>query len=808
MNQKLIKENHSYKIFHPDSFTLQNLKEYLKNIFSESKAKQKYHLEIENDNLYITTELVYKGSEKLKYKEYQFYQTNNTLKVVCKKVKIEEDIIEKYESINSKKDTLIKDVISYINDLLDCNNSFTSKNDFIASLSLEQKNHVLYCCSPQEIVLSCLPITNVKSEVFELYKNNEYYILLTNFRTQIIIVNEQEIVFFDISEYELIYKEKIGKDYIFSDKFSFYTEFWNSNLLASIQHILTKVTSNRIAVFTDVLWNNNIKDAEKILKIKAMYHFGYKQTNMIKTLLKAMLVPAFIKKEFKETVLDECTLFDLIQENINIGTVITEIFIEWKISLEEQLKFLSFLISNKECFRLINITAFYDKLVKTFINDKKNKKDIAFNLRYIDYLKETEQFYKAIPFAEKSLTELQEGSIIEMLSDNKINIIAGENVNLIRVKILEDLVFFKKEINQVYKDELVALAVMQPLLLSRIEALKILDDSPITKKANTIIELFKSLDFFKASEETSKILSKEYSKEYLYDKVFPECFKEKKGFLDSFTKIIAQVDGPDYNEVIKFSEKITNQNYPIVHEVFEKVKRSLSLPDTQCFLGRGDYASSLIGVENTPDFLLIGSDYLTLSSNIYLSKVELQFAMTLELSHVLFEHTKITSGDVWRGAKNKSVDMVQTLLVALPILGSIGGVLGKLSSVSNFSKVFNNIDKVTNVLDKGQLFIEYGSKIETVISKDNEKEKNLLITSRLMEVSADRIGLLLAEDLQACVRTMFKVSVNYNVIKEIIDTKGFFYFLSLKNEKEEFINQEYVFRLKSLLSFYLNTDFE
>ncbi|WBX74264.1 hypothetical protein PG913_03365 [Tenacibaculum pacificus] len=138
MNQKLIKENHSYKIFHPDSFTLQNLKEYLKNIFSESKAKQKYHLEIENDNLYITTELVYKGSEKLKYKEYQFYQTNNnTLKIVCKKVKVEEEIIEKYESINSKKDTLIKEVISFINDLLDLNNSFTNKNNFISSLSLE-----------------------------------------------------------------------------------------------------------------------------------------------------------------------------------------------------------------------------------------------------------------------------------------------------------------------------------------------------------------------------------------------------------------------------------------------------------------------------------------------------------------------------------------------------------------------------------------------------------------------------------------------------------------------------------------------
>ncbi|WBX74265.1 hypothetical protein PG913_03370 [Tenacibaculum pacificus] len=640
-------------------------------------------------------------------------------------------------------------------------------------------------------------------------KNNEYYILLTNFRTQIVIINEeQETVFFDISKYELIYKEKIGKDYISSDKFSFYTEFWNSNLLASIQHILRKITSNRVAIFTDVLWNNYAKGEKEIANIEAMYHFGYKQTNITKTLFKAILVPAFTKKEFTETALEECALFDLIQANINTGTIITAIFTEWEISLKEQLKFLSFLISNKECFTLINITDFYDKLVETFINDKKNKKDIEFNLKYIDYLKETEQSYKAIPFAEKVLSELEENSILEMLSDNKINIIGGEDVNLIRIKILEDLVFFKKEIGEAYKTELVALAVMQPLLLSRIKELKTLNDFRITEKANTIISLFETLDFFTDSKEASIILSKEYSKEYLYDKVFPKCFKEEKGFLDSFTKIIAQVDGPDYKEVLKFSEKITNQNYPIVHEVFETVKTSLSLPNIQCFLGRGDYSGSLIGVENTPDFLLIGSDYLKISSNTYLSKVELQFAMTLELSHILFEHTKITSGDVWRGAKNKSVDMVQTLLVALPILGSLGGVLGKLSSVSNFSKVFNNIDKVTNVLDKGQLFIEYGSKIENVISKDTEKERSLLITSRLMEVSADSIGLLLTENLEACVRTMFKVSANYNVIKEIIDTKGIFYFLNLKNEKDEFINQEYVFRLKSLLSFYLITDFE
>jgi hypothetical protein len=189
-----------------------------------------------------------------------------------------------------------------------------------------------------------------------------------------------------------------------------------------------------------------------------------------------------------------------------------------------------------------------------------------------------------------------------------------------------------------------------------------------------------------------------------------------------------------------------------------------------------------------------------------LSPKELQFLISLELSHIVFEHTRLTSKDIWRGAKSKSLDLAQVLLMALPILGTLGNMLGKYSNLSYVSKIMMGVDKMDNVIEKGQMAIEYGSKVESMITKKNEKEKNLLATSRLMEISADRVGLLLTQDIKSCVMAILKSDPDFEEIKNAIETNGLLSFLKLQNKESEYTNQAYIIRLKMLFSFYLTND--
>jgi len=680
-------------------------------------------------------------------------------------------------------------------------------SEFIDDLSLKNKNYILYLLGMNEFMLLCLPITNLESKKIEVPKNSECYFIQTTEKRLILITDKEGTIdIIDIDEEIFDYKDIIGKDKVCNDTFSFYTEFFNDKTFSAVKDIITKRSRQAAAAFADILVLKNNAATKQIAYLKKLYNADYKKSNDNISKLKEVLITFFPKRKFTSDDNDHTALFQCIDDCKDFSPLLLGVLNDdWQIKGEEQKKLLDFILGYKELYHQDHISLFYTSVFEAY-KETDTEEGLDFKLAYLHYLKETKQFEIAIPRYETMLLEVVEDSLLDILANNKINLLDGNHANQLRIQLLEDLVWIKSELDRSIDDELLQLSTLQPLSNKRITNLLETTTTTIYEKAKNISAILTEISLEKESRISVQLASESYVKEELFEAVVPEAFKKKQDFLQTLTNLIAQIDPPDYTKVLEFSEKATASNQPDLYEIFKETAKTLSVSNIECFIGRGNYSNGIIGVEGTTNFLIVGSDHLDKQSSRYLSPKELQFSISLELSHILFEHTRLTSKDIWRGAKNKSLNVAQALLVALPILGTLGSVVGKYASFSYLNKMIHGIDRVNNVIDKGQTAVEYGGKFKTLIGENEEKEQNLLATSRLMEISADRVGLLVTKDIFSSINAILKTDPDFEEIKKSVEQEGIVHFLKQQNDALEYLHHPYVIRLKMLFSFYLTSD--
>ena len=278
--------------------------------------------------------------------------------------------------------------------------------------------------------------------------------------------------------------------------------------------------------------------------------------------------------------------------------------------------------------------------------------------------------------------------ILSLLSDDTIAIVQGEDVNADHAQFIEGLITAKEKSGLSGLPEKALLLKLQPFLGKRRDAIS--KEENRSSAIDQVLALF-SEPFFGKEITYPKNLDMPASTD-LYDLVVPPSFNKASGFSSYLSGMIASVDLPDYDKLIEFSEPITAQNYPHVTQIVTGLAEQLSIAVPVCYLGRGAHSGSIIGIEGTPNYMIIGVDNLTESATPYLNDNELRFIVATELAHVLFKHTRITAQDVWVGAREKGTNLAEIALVALPIVGTIGGLAGKFTDISalrSYSMVWN-----------------------------------------------------------------------------------------------------------------------
>jgi len=750
----------------------------------------------------------------------QCIQNSNIIYVIAQQVEIDLSSYKetkKAANFDLKKQAffihLQKHVLKLQNDYL-----YALKNEeavsFVQVLDLETQNFIFHQLQLKERILSILGISELTllATEKETPKNTIWHYILTSKRTLVLgKTSDGSMLLLDISGESLSIEAKTGKDKVTTESLSFYTEFMNDTLYHEILPIVEN-TGNRLGIFGDILIKRYHKKEAHLLLASRLFQLQSTTSNVLLNELKADLIPQLkrlkVDSEKPEMLLEIFTKHAIIHETFGENLVL--IVNDWKLPYLEQKKLLTILqpLQKKETAK--QTIAFHDYMYPLF--SEKEKKDevvFEFNLNYAKHLTNAERFTEAISLYKTIYKSLPDDSITDLLPTNTTNLLAGEGGQQLKITILESILNIQKQLHSAISETVHKLAELQPLFQERINALILHEKHQ--EKATIIKDILLAKDLNISNPEVTNAYQ-QLEKKTILKEVIPSCFQNATGFFDSLNNFIAALNPPDYESVISFSDRLNSENHPEITDRITAICFALQIDVPECYIGRGTYANAVIGVEGKPSFLMIGIDFLDPKNSRYLELNALTFLIAIELAHIYFEHSKITSTDVWRGAADKGFTLVNMLLTVLPFAGNIGTIFGNVANVEKYGKIISRVEQVANAADKGKEIIEVSDKYNlNPFSRDKSQandSQNLLITSRLMEIVADKVALLFADDLKAAVKGLLVSTPSFEHVYPIISQYGVVAFLAQKNEAGAFVHQELIIRLKSMCAFYLSDTFE
>lgn len=750
----------------------------------------------------------------------QCIQNDNMVYIVAEHVEIDLSTyqeIKKPADFDLKKQAFFKHLQEHLLTLQD-DHLYALKNEeqlsFVPTIDLETQNFIFHLRKTQEYILSILGISEVKfnDPEKEALKNTSWHFVLTSKRTFLVGKDAENNMYFELILPEhFSLQQKTGKDLITTNNLSFYTEFMNDYLYSELLPVI-KNTGNRLGIFGDIVVKKYHKKETHLAFASRLFQLQSTTANLLINELKADVILDL--KRLKVAEEQQESLLETFKKHVNahesFGENIITMVKDWQLSFAEQKKFLTILqpLQKKETAK--NTIAFHKYIYDTFIEkEKKDEVVFEFNLNYAKHLNNAERFVEAISLYRTIYETLPDDSIADLLPKKTTNLLEGEGGRQLKITILEAILHIQKQLNEDVSSTQHKLAELQPLVHTRIEALTAYEKHQ--QKAETIQEILRTKTL-SATNTAHSLQYQRLEKKEVLKEVVPSCFKNATGFFDSLNNFIAALNPPDYDSVISFSDRIDSQNYPEIMERVTAICYSLQINVPECYIGRGSYANSVIGVEGKPSFLMIGIHFLDPEHVRHLEVNALTFLIAIELAHMYFEHSKITSTDVWRGAADKGFTVVSMLLTVLPFVGNIGKIFGNVASVEKYGKIISRVEQVADVADKGQGFVEVSEKFNlNLFSRDKSQandSENLLITSRLMEIVADKVALLFCNDLKAAVKGLLVGSNTYEQDSHIISQYSVEAFLARTNEEGEFVHQELIIRLKSMCTFYLSDTFE
>ncbi len=685
---------------------------------------------------------------------------------------------------------------------------------FVTTIDLEIQNFLFHQFTPQEYVLSILGVNDVivKDANKHVSKKEVEYFIVTSKRQFLLqrdIKHDFQII--SIARNELTIFDKTGKDLVSTQKLSFYTEFMNDYLFHELLPVI-KSAQNRLEVFADLLVKKYSKKEAHLALASRIFHLQndamFSSLNTLKADVAVLFKNLSIHKQKEETLF--AILTKHATSDFNFGDNLVTIAQNWQLSFKTQKELLKIIRPLQQKSTAKHSIAFHQHVYEQF-QDKKRKETetFEFNLNYARHLTNAERFSEAVALYKIIYQLLPDDSITDLLPTKNTNLLEGEGGQQLKITVLEAILYNQKQLGENTSETIHKLAELQPLVHRRIDDLLTIE--ALKYKAKAIQETFQESNFSSLKTHSTSLYQPLNKKEIL-QKVVPSCFKDAKGFFDSLHNFIAALNPPDYDAVISFSDELNSTNYPEITSRISAICHALQIQAPECYIGRGNYSDVVIGVEGKPAFLIIGIDFLDSKSSQFLEINSLLFLIAIELAHIYFEHSKITSTDVWRGATDKGFTVVNLLLSVLPFAGNIGTIFGNIANVEKYKTIINRVEQVANVAEKGKEIMEVSERYNLNPFKKEKSQQdhseNLLITSRLMEIVADKVALLFCDDVKAAVKALVYSKPNFETSQKLIDTHGLETFLAQTNEAGEFIHQELIIRIRNVFSFYLSDTFE
>lgn len=242
--------------------------------------------------------------------------------------------------------------------------------------------------------------------------------------------------------------------------------------------------------------------------------------------------------------------------------------------------------------------------------------------------------------------------------------------------------------------------------------------------------------------------------------VHPAARSSKSGSLQA---MMAKLDRPDHSALKRYCDP--GQEGVLAQEI-ERVARLFDKEPVDLFISHGDRRFGATAFEGEPAFLLVGGEHRRSKSPAFLNKEELRFTLGAELAHLYLGHARVTSQELVSGAFDKGKLTFELLTSVVPFLSAFpwGRRLGQLAGYFDNKLVSRSAQRIRDYLGSG----DGGGDSESTL----DRSVGLIAAHRMMQLTADRAGLLCSGDLGACILAMWKLRPESVAYLEVLRTKG------------------------------------
>lgn len=265
------------------------------------------------------------------------------------------------------------------------------------------------------------------------------------------------------------------------------------------------------------------------------------------------------------------------------------------------------------------------------------------------------------------------------------------------------------------------------------------------------------------------------------------------GVLGRLQGALAKVVVPDCSVLKSYCERANLARNPALARALTDATVVLGLGGVEVFVSRGDKAVGLRAYEGGTSFLLIGGDHVSPGSDAFLDEGPLRFAVAAELAHLRYAHSRVTNNEVWAGTVDLGLTGLGMLIAAAPMLKGLKAPAKHL------------LDKVG-----APAITRWRKKLEgrDALSLANDNSQ-IIAAQRVMQLSADRAGLLVCGDPRAAIRAMFAVHPGHLSSWPLVGSHGLRTALTreLRDADEHDRLEDLAVRVAALLSFYLSDEY-
>ncbi|MEM9191794.1 MAG: hypothetical protein AAGF12_21660 [Myxococcota bacterium] len=365
----------------------------------------------------------------------------------------------------------------------------------------------------------------------------------------------------------------------------------------------------------------------------------------------------------------------------------------------------------------------------------------------------------------------------------------------LRVQTLEMLARLRDE-SGAHVPTLAELARLHPLSTVRLQHLADADsDGVLGQRATRILEIAEAKMFSPPPGWPDAV--RRWSEEELESRVRHPVGRSA-GAIGAVQSLLAKTDRPDHSSLQSYCERLDGKAHPTALAAVVDACLALGTPGVQAFVSRGERSVGVRAYEGKPHFLLIGVTHLEGSEPLL--PAELRFAVGAEIAHLRFGHTRVTSAEVWSGAVDMGVSTLQALVSVLPVVGAWKWG-EKIATVAGHAQ---GVDFKGAMGFAGKMF---GKKEDDPVVALGTASSDLVAAHRVMQFTADRAGLVLANDPGAAIRAMFRTWPAYAAELAMVERVGVREVLGQVDEQGAYIYPQLLARVSALLSFYLSDDF-